>query len=152
MMRTEGRVFLGVTAFFVVIGLVYWFTSYEDAGAVMLAASAGMGVIAGGAILLLSRRAPLRAEDDPDATVAGGAGVVDVFPTQSIWPFAVGLSGTVAASGFAFGAWLVIIGTGALAVSLICWILEARRERVPGDATDEPVHVDGESSSASSST
>jgi Cytochrome c oxidase subunit IV len=152
MMRTEGRVFLGVTVFFVVIGLVYWFTSYEDAGAVMLAASAGMGVIAGGAILLLSRRAPLRAEDDPDATVAEGAGTVDVFPTQSIWPFAVGLSGAVAASGFAFGVWLVIIGTGALAVSLICWILEARQERVPGEPAAEAAHGDGESSSASSST
>jgi len=154
MMRTEGRVFLGVTVFFVVIGLVYWFTSYEDAGSVMLAASAGMGVIAGGAILLLSRRAPLRAEDDPDATVAEGAGAVDIFPTQSIWPFAVGLSGAVAASGFAFGVWLVIIGTGALAVSLICWILESRRERVPGEpiGDDADGHGDGESSSASSST
>jgi Cytochrome c oxidase subunit IV len=154
MMRTEARVFLGVTAFFVVIGLVYWFTSYEDAGAVMLAASAGMGVIAGGAILLLSRHVPLRAEDDPDASVAAGAGAVDVFPTQSIWPFAVGLSGALAASGFAFGSWLVIIGTGALAVSLICWILEARRERLPGEPTgDEPErHGEGESSSASSST
>jgi hypothetical protein len=154
MMRTEGRVFLGVTAFFVVIGLVYWFTSYEDAGSVMLAASAGMGVIAGGAILLLSRGAPRRAEDDPDATVAEGAGAVDVFLTQSIWPFAVGLSGALAASGFAFGAWLVIIGTGALAVTLVCWILEARRERVPGEPTgDAPGDQgDGESSSASSST
>jgi hypothetical protein len=152
MMRTEGRVFLGVTVFFVVIGLVYWFTSYEDAGAVMLAASAGLGVIAGGAILLLSRRAPMRAEDDPDATLAAGAGAVDVFPTQSIWPFAVGLSGALAASGFAFGAWLVIIGGGALAVSLVCWIVEARRERVPGEpAGDAPGdHGDGESSSASS--
>ncbi len=154
MMRTEGRVFLGVTVFFVVIGLVYWFTSYEDAGSVMLAASAGMGVIAGGAILLLSRRAPLRAEDDPDATVAEGAGAVDIFPTQSVWPFAVGLSGAVAASGFAFGAWLVIIGTGALAVSLICWILESRRERAAGEpiGDDADGHGDGESSSASSST
>jgi hypothetical protein len=120
----------------------------------MLAASAGMGVIAGGAILLLSRRAPLRAEDDPDATVAEGAGAVDVFPTQSVWPFAVGLSGAVAASGFAFGVWLVIIGVGALAVTLICWILEARRERVPGEtAGDAPSgQGDGDSSSASSST
>ena len=69
-----------------------------------------MGVIAGGAILLLSRGAPARPEDDPDATLAEGAGTVDVFPTQSIWPFAVGLSAAVAASGFAFGAWLVLIG------------------------------------------
>jgi hypothetical protein len=147
MMKAEARVYLGVTAFFALIGVIYWFTSYEDAGSVMLAASAGMGVLAGGAILLLSRGAPMRAEDDPDATLAEGAGTVDAFPTQSIWPFAVGLSAAVAASGFAFGAWLVLIGTGALAVSLICWILEARREHLPGEP---PGHGDGESSSASS--
>ena len=147
MMKAEARVFLGITAFFVLIGVIYWFTSYEDAGAVMLAASAGMGVIAGGAILLLSRGAPARPEDDPHATLAEGAGTVDVFPTQSIWPFAVGLSGAVAASGFAFGAWLVLIGTGALAVSLVCWILQSRREHLPGEPAH---HGDGESSSASS--
>lgn len=147
MMKSEARVYFGVTAFFVVIGVIYWFTSYEDAGAVMLAASAGMGVIAGGAILLLSRGAPERPEDDPDATIAEGAGVVDAFPTQSIWPFAVGLSAALTASGFAFGAWLVLIGTGALAVSLISWILEARREHLPGEPAR---HGDDESSSASS--
>ena len=146
-MKSEARVFLAVTAFFVLIGVIYWFTSYEDAGSVMLAASALMGVVAGGAILLLSRGAPARPEDDPEATLAEGAGAVDVFPTRSIWPFAVGLSGAVAASGFAFGAWLVLIGTGALTVSLVCWILEARRERVPGEP---PGHGEGESSSASS--
>lgn len=133
MMRTEARVFLGVTVFFVIIGLIYWFTSYEDAGSVMLGASAVMGVVAGGAIMVLSRGAPTRTEDDPDATIAEGAGPVAVFPTQSIWPFAVGLSAAVAASGFAFGAWLVLIGAGALTVTLICWILEARREHLPGE-------------------
>jgi cytochrome c oxidase subunit IV len=134
MMRTEARVFLGVTVFFVVIGLIYWFTSYEDAGAVMLAACAVMGIVAGGAIMVLSHGAPTRAEDDPDASIAEGEGPVDVFPTQSIWPFAVGASATVAASGFAFGAWLVLIGAGALAVTLVCWILEARREHLPGES------------------
>ena len=149
MMKTEARVFLGITAFFVLIGVIYWFTSYEDAGAVMLAASAVMGVLAGGAILLLTRGAPARPEDDPDATLAEGAGTVEVFPRQSIWPFAVGLSAAVAASGFAFGAWLVLIGTGALAVTIICWILEARREHLPGEPP-APGQGDGESSSASS--
>ncbi|HXY93260.1 MAG TPA: cytochrome c oxidase subunit 4 [Acidimicrobiia bacterium] len=148
MMQNEARVFLGVTVFFVVIGLVYWFTSYEDAGSVMLAACAGMGIVAGGAILFLSRNAPPRAEDDPNATVDEGAGVVDVFPKHSIWPFAVGLSATVMASGFAFGPWLVAIGGGSFAVTTTCWILEARRGHVPV----APAHDDGDSSSSSSST
>ena len=35
-MRTESRIFLGVTSFFVVIGTLYWFLSYEAAGTAML--------------------------------------------------------------------------------------------------------------------
>lgn len=130
-MKSEARVFLGVTVFFIVIGIVYWFTSYEDAGSVMLAAAAVMGLVAGGAIWFVGRNTAPRAEDLPDATQADGAGIVDEFPTESIWPFAVGLSGAILASGFAFGAWLVIIGVATLALSLVGYIQEARYERNP---------------------
>jgi hypothetical protein len=134
--KTEARVFLGVTAFFVVIGVVYWFVSYEEAGAVMLAASATMGLVAGGSIWLLSRNAPVRTEDRDDATIAQGAGPVDVFPLHSVWPFAVGLSAALFASGFAFGVWLVLIGGGALAISLIGLVHEVRNETLPSERTE----------------
>lgn len=137
-MKTEARVFLGVTAFFVVIGVIYWFASYEEAGAVMLAASATMGLVAGGSIWLLSRHAPVRAEDRGDATIEEGAGPVDVFPLQSVWPFAVGLSAALFASGFAFGLWLVLIGGGALAISLIGYVREVRKETLPSERSDRP--------------
>ena len=132
-MRTEAAVFLGVTAFFVVIGVIYWFASYEEAGAVMLAASAIMGLVAGGSIWFLSRHAPVRAEDRDDATILDGAGPVDVFPLHSVWPFAVGLSAALFASGFAFGLWLVLIGGGALAISLIGYVREVRNETLPSE-------------------
>ena len=125
-MKTEARVFLGVTAFFVVIGIVYWFVSYEEAGAVMLAASAVMGLLAGTSIWLLSRHAPERSEDRSDATIAEGAGPVAAFPLSSVWPFAVGLGATVMASGFAFGGWLVVIGAGLFALSIAGYVREAR--------------------------
>ena len=135
-MRDEMRVFLGVTMFFVVIGIVYWFTSYEDAGSVMLAASALMGLVAGGSIWLLSRHAPARVEDRADATIAEGAGPVDVFPLRSIWPFAVGLSSAVFASGFAFGVWLVLVGGVAFVLSIFGYVLEARNETLPGERSE----------------
>ena len=47
-MKVESFFYLGVTAFFVVVGTIYWFTSYEDAGTTMLAASSLLGLLAGG--------------------------------------------------------------------------------------------------------
>jgi len=134
--KTEARVFLGVTAFFVVIGVIYWFASYEEAGAVMLAASAIMGLVAGGSIWFLSRHAPARTEDRDDATIAEGAGPVDVFPLHSVWPFAVGLSAALFATGFALGFWLVLIGRRALAISLIGYVREVRNETLPSERTN----------------
>ncbi len=129
-MKTEARVFLGVTVFFVVIGIAYWFVSYEEAGSVMLAASAVMGLMAGTSIWLLARHAPERFEDRSDATIAEGAGPVALFPVSSIWPFAVGLGATVMASGFAFGGWLVVIGAGVFGLSIAGYVHEARSSTV----------------------
>lgn len=136
MMKAEARVFLGITAFFVVIGVIYWLASYEEAGAVMLAFSATMGLVAGGSIWFLSRHSPTRTEDRDDATIAEGAGPVDVFPLHSVWPFAVGLSAALFASGFAFGVWLVMVGGGALLLSVIGYVREVRNETLPSERTE----------------
>jgi hypothetical protein len=144
MMRDEARVYVGLAAFFIVIGVVYWFTSYEDAGSVMLAASALMGLVAGGSIWFLSRYAPARPEDDANATMADGAGGIGVFPTQSIWPFAVGLSAALFASGFAFGIWLVMAGGAGFVLALLGYIAEARRETLPSERTPEGSSVSSE--------
>jgi hypothetical protein len=134
--KNEARLFLGLTVFLAVIGTVYWLTSYEDTGSVMLAAGALMGVVAGASIWFRARNTPVRLEDRDDATIEDGAGAVDVFPTQSIWPFAVGLSGAVCASGFAFGAWLVAIGLGAFILAVIGYVLEARNTTLPEERSE----------------
>jgi Cytochrome c oxidase subunit IV len=131
--KVEVRVFLGITAFFVVIGIGYWFASYDEAGAIMLAACALMGSVAGGAIWLLARRAPELVGDRPDATIADGRGPVGVFPTRSVWPFAVGASGALFASGFAFGPWLAFPAAGALALAIVGYVLETRNTTLPGE-------------------
>src|SRR5215831_1842406 len=86
-MKVESLFYLGVTAFFVVIGTIYWFWSYEDAGSTLLAASSLLGLVAGGYLLVQARRFPPRPEDRPDATLADGAGLVDQFPASTVWPF-----------------------------------------------------------------
>jgi hypothetical protein len=125
-MKVESFFYLGVTAFFVVIGTIYWFWSYEDAGTTMLAAASLLGLTAGGYLLLQARRFPPRPEDRPDATLADGAGLVDQFPASTVWPFVFGFGATVLATGFVFGVFVVLGGAIVLAFGVIGMIRQSR--------------------------
>ena len=125
-MKVESFYWLGVTAFFVVIGAVYWFTSYEDAGTTMLVATALLGLLAGGYLFIQSRKYPPRPEDRPDATLEEGAGPIDEFPAPSIWPFVFGLGATVFATGFVFWIWVILPGAAILGLGIVGMILQSR--------------------------
>lgn len=118
-MKLESYIYLGVTVFFVAIGAIYWFASYEDAGSVMLAASAVLGLMVGGYLFHLSRRMTPRPQDRTDATIAEGAGPVDSFPGPTIWPFVMGFAFTVLVTGVIFGVWVLLAGGVLLLFSVI---------------------------------
>jgi Cytochrome c oxidase subunit IV len=124
--KVESFFYLGVTAFFIVIGAIYWFTSYEDAGTTMLVASALLGLLAGGYLLLQARKYPPRPEDRSDATLADGAGPVDEFPAPSIWPFVFGLGSVVFATGLIFGIYVILAGAAVLGLGVIGMIRQSR--------------------------
>lgn len=125
-MKVESLFYLGITAFFILIGTIYWFTSYEDAGTTMLAASSLLGLLAGGYLLFQARKFPPRPEDRPDATLAEGAGRVDRFPASTVWPFVFGFGATVLATGFVFGVWVVLGGAIVLVFGVIGMIRQSR--------------------------
>src|SRR5207342_2438282 len=125
-MKVESFFYLGVTAFFVVIGAIYWFTSYEDAGTTMLVASSLLGLLAGGYLLLQARKFPPRPEDRPDATLAESAGPVDQFPASTIWPFVFAFGAAVFATGFVFGVWVILGGAIVLVLGVIGMIRQSR--------------------------
>jgi hypothetical protein len=124
--RTEAFFYLGIMVVFAAIGVIYWFTSYEDAGTVMLAGCALMGVFAGGYLFLQARRYPPRLEDRPDATVEEGAGDVDTFPSGTYWPLALAFGAAMLASGLIFGIFLVLGGLIFFVGGMLGWIAEAR--------------------------
>ena len=137
-MKVESFLYLGVTAFFVVIGAIYWFTSYEDAGTTMLVASSLLGLLAGGYLLFQARKFPPRPEDRPDATLEEGAGPVDSFPSASIWPFVFGLGAVVFATGFIFGIWVVLPGAAILGLGVIGMIRQSRGTEAAGQEREGP--------------
>src|SRR5436853_7000132 len=68
--KGESFFYLGVTAFFVGIGAIYWLTTYEDARTTVLAASSLLGLLSGGYLLLQARRSPRRPQARPHAALA----------------------------------------------------------------------------------
>jgi cytochrome c oxidase subunit IV len=121
-MRLQGRVFLGIAAFLLVIGTVYWFGSYEAAGTVLLIGSAILSSFAGVYLLIQQRRFPIPAEDEPDATVAEGAGEVGVFPTATAWPFVVGIGTVIMFNGLAAGVWIFVGGAVVFLAGVIGYV------------------------------
>ncbi|MDA8341990.1 MAG: cytochrome c oxidase subunit 4 [Actinomycetota bacterium] len=126
-MRIEARLLIIVGIFFGIIGTIYWFTSYETAGTLMLIGSTGLGLLPGGYYLWWSHHMKPRLEDDPDATIEQGAGEIDSFPASSIWPFILGVGAFFAALSFVFGAWMAPVAAAFIISAAIGGTVESRR-------------------------
>jgi hypothetical protein len=126
-MRVEALVLLGVAVFFGITGAVYWFTSYEDGGTMMLVGTCLLGLLPGGYYFWWHRRMAPRPEDRPDATVADGAGEVQAFPSSSIWPFVLGMGAFMLVLAFAFGMWFFFPAVGLFLTALVGVTAESRR-------------------------
>ena len=126
-MKVSGTFLAAIGAFFGFIGLIYWFTAYEEAGFTMLMGTAILGLLPGGYYLWWSRRMRPLEGDLPDATISDGAGVIDSFPGSSIWPFLIGMAALFAVLTFIFGLWLAPIAAALGLSAIIGGVIESRR-------------------------
>jgi hypothetical protein len=125
--KVEAWFLVGLAVFFGLVGTVYWFLSYEDAGSVMLAGTALLGLLPGGYYLWWSRRMSPRPEDRSDATIASGASVIGAFPSTSLWPFVAGLGFALVALALIFGLWTALPGFSLVFTAMVGFIRESRR-------------------------
>jgi hypothetical protein len=125
-MRVEALFLLFLGAFFGVVGLVYWFWSYEDGGGVMLLGATLLGFLPGSYYFFWHRRMGNRLEDR-DAEIAEGAGEIDSFPNSSIWPFVMGMGAFTTVLGLVFGIWLLFLGIPLILTALTGVTAESRR-------------------------
>jgi hypothetical protein len=125
-MRIEALFLLFLGAFFGVVGLVYWFWSYEDGGGVMLLGATLLGFLPGSYYFFWHRRMGNRLEDR-DAEIAEGAGEIDSFPSSSIWPFVMGMGAFTTVLGLVFGVWLLFLGIPLILTALTGVTAESRR-------------------------
>lgn len=117
-MRT-GAKFLTLSAVFsAVIGLVYWFVSYEPAGSTLLASMAVAPLIAALYVFARTRDVPAP-EDRDDADRGDGSGLYGSFPSASLWPPVLALGFGLGAGGLIYGRWLLALGVLLCVVAII---------------------------------
>jgi Cytochrome c oxidase subunit IV len=126
--KTETRIVLFGACFVGIVAAIYWFTSYEDAGAVLLAVTALAYALLTGYLYLQVRRirgGPPRAEDLDDGAVSGDV-EVGYFPAASVWPAAMALGAVLVALGLVFGYWFFVIAAIVLVGAVIGYAVEAQ--------------------------
>ncbi len=140
-MKISGIFLLFLGAFFGLIGLVYWFWSYEDGGGVMLLGATLLGFLPGSYYFFWYRRyhghkyffvgkipeVGDAADDREDAEMKDGAGEIDSFPGSSIWPFVLGMGAFFLVLSFVFGVWLAFIAIPLVLTALTGVTAESRR-------------------------
>ncbi|HEX3300493.1 MAG TPA: cytochrome c oxidase subunit 4 [Actinomycetota bacterium] len=109
------RVCAGLGIFLGVAAIVYWFTSYEPAGSILL----GIAAITFGFLALVLRSASRRAPEEQAEEE------LQIGPT--IWPLGFALSGAVIAIGVIESPWIVVVGVLGFAVCAWGWLRAVSR-------------------------
>jgi hypothetical protein len=125
--RVEAILLLFLGVFFGIVGLVYWFWSYEDAGTAMLVGTCLLGFLPGSYYFFWHRRMGYRVEDRHDASIEEGAGEINSFPGSSIWPFVLGMGAFLTVNSLVFGIWLILPGITLIITALVGVTAESRR-------------------------
>ena len=111
-LRVQWRIFLGIAAFVALIGAIYWFMTYEDAGTTLLALTSGLAAFFGGYLLLQDRKRPRPADASahPEAE--------HYLPDSSLWPFGIGVGVFLAFNGLILGLPWTLPGVVLVATSI----------------------------------
>jgi len=111
------KMFGGIAVFMAVIGVVYWFASYEPAGTTMLLLAAALAGVCG----LYLRVEHGRTEP------AGGHDEEQYLPHSSLWPFGIGVGALLAANGAIVGFAFAIPGIVLLMLAVAGLVSQSRR-------------------------
>ncbi|MGI8753120.1 MAG: aa3-type cytochrome oxidase subunit IV [Acidimicrobiales bacterium] len=140
-MKFEWKLIVGSAVFLGIVYAVYWFTSYEDAGSVMLLFG-GCAYLMLGSFLLLQwrrRKSHPRPEDDPHAEHS--AADLGFFPSASIWPAGIGLGAVFIALALIWGNWYLVIGIPLLLGSIVGFSVEAEAGIEAVEELEERLHA-----------
>jgi hypothetical protein len=130
--KIQGIAFLATAAFMGVIGAVYWFTSYEPTGTMLLALAAVLALIPGAFLTWKAVRSEPGPSDREDAEPDEAAGTIGSFPESSVWPVVLAAGTALAVVGLVFGLWAGVPGAVIVVVAFVGAVLESRGEHLDG--------------------
>lgn len=124
-MKTNWRLFVGLSIFYVVMTIVYYYLGGEAVGISGMLLSACLAGMVGFYLWFTDKRIGRDLpEDRLDAEIADGAGELGFYSPHSWWPLPVALSSMVTALSLLVGWWLTLLGIGALVISIIGFVTE----------------------------
>jgi hypothetical protein len=128
---TEARVFLGVGAFYLLIGLIYLVVSDGEWAGVALLLFSGLFAGTIGVWLIKGLRPVQEHVEDEEAHAEPGEVAPsdgDLYlPVTSVWPLGMAVGAALVLSGFAVGWVAALPGAGLLAHSVIGFANQSRR-------------------------
>jgi hypothetical protein len=127
----EAVLFGRLAIFGVVVGVAYWFVSYETAGTVMLI---GFGIASTVASISLWTKPPRSALEAglPDGDLPAGW-ADERIPAPAFAPLIVGVGVAITALGLALGPLILPVGVIVASIGARYWLEAAMREADAGD-------------------
>ncbi|WP_406403108.1 cytochrome c oxidase subunit 4 [Streptomyces sp. NBC_00879] len=126
-MRIQGKMFLWLSFFILVMGIVYGVWSQEPAGTTALFMGFGLSIMIGYYLAFTARRVDAMAQDNKDADVADEAGEVGFFSPHSWQPLSLAVGGALAFLAVAMGWWILYFSAPLILVGIFGWVFEYYR-------------------------
>ncbi|MFE9875120.1 cytochrome c oxidase subunit 4 [Streptomyces sp. NPDC005784] len=123
-MKVQGKMFLWLAAFLLIMGIVYGVWSKEPAGSTALFMGFGLSMMIGYYLAFTARRVDQLAQDNKEADVADEAGEVGFFSPHSWQPLSLAVGGALAFTSVVFGWWLLYFAAPLIVLGLWGWVFE----------------------------
>ena len=124
-MKVNWQLFVGLSVFYVVMTIIYWYVGGEAVGITgMLLAACLAGMVGFYVWFTQKRIGTVMPADNLTAEISDGAGERGFYSPHSWWPLPVAASAIAMGFGLIIGWWLTVIALAALVISIIGWVTE----------------------------
>ena len=126
-MKIQGKLFIWLSVFMLIMAVTYGVWSKEPVGTTALVLSFGLTIMIGFYLAFTANRVDAMAQDNKEADVADEAGEVGFFSPHSWQPLSLAVGGALAFMGVIFGWWLLYFSAPVILIGLFGWVFEFYR-------------------------